>query len=455
MSTPDQPSQPLTRRRLRELKMTGQTPVITPEDIARAAVQPEPEAPVDETAPAAEAPETAETPEAEPADADKPFALPETSVEYPVLAAQADEPVDRPETAKAEEAAAFDRAAQESTAPGTGGRPLTRREIREQERLRTAQIQVVLPPVEGVPAIPVQGPEERPAEDATPEPEGEEVPQEAQLAAIETVVVGENETSVVYEVVEVPFADEPRGDSEGAQDEEPVAADEVHELVYEEEADEQDRAEDPDGGDVEAAEPAHRADEEFADRAVETVFVVEDAPTGEARAAEEEQQGAAPTFGQRLFAPEPREDQPESFEQILTHAADSSGSSTAGSTLILASDPSTIPLSAPITATGELIVTSSHTLPEGFGSRGHAQGAQDGKEVDVVLLDGELPLASSPMPLSASDAVSTSKSPSEVIRPPAPEKTHRLTLLLGITAGVLGIALIGVVVAAFTTGVLG
>ena len=99
--------------------------------------------------------------------------------------------------------------------------------------------------------------------------------------------------------------------------------------------------------------------------------------------------------------------------------------------------------------------TSTHALPEGFGSRGHAAGTTDGKEVDVVLLDGELPLSSSPTPIAASDAVSTSKSPSEVIRPPAPEKTHRLTLILGITAGALGIAPIGAVVAAFTTGVPG
>ena len=33
MSTPDELSQPLTRRQLRELKLTGQTPVISAEEI--------------------------------------------------------------------------------------------------------------------------------------------------------------------------------------------------------------------------------------------------------------------------------------------------------------------------------------------------------------------------------------------------------------------------------------
>lgn len=426
MSTPDQPSQPLTRRRLRELKLTGQTPVITPEEAEAAKTASETEAAAQAVTPEPVQSEAVETPaEAESLEA------PAEPEEARAFAPQEDADVEYPVRAAAEEVEAFEQAAQESSAPEIdfGGRPMTRREKREFERMRTAQVQVVLPPVEGVPAIPVQGPEEKPAE--SEEPEGE-----TQLAAIETVVVGENETSVVYEVVEVPFTDAPASDD--ADKEHAKGEDEVHELVYEDAADAAPEPEQP-----------HRADEEFADHAVQTVFVVEDAPTGEVRAAEEQ---GAPGFEQRLFAPKASE--PESFEDILTHAADSSGSSSAGSTLILASDPSTIPLSAPITATGELLITSSHTLPDGFGSRGHAQGTTDGKEVDVVLLDGELPLASSPTPLSASDAVSTSKSPSEVIRPPAPEKTHRLTLILGIAAGVLGIALIGVVVAAFTTGIL-
>ncbi|WP_324014681.1 hypothetical protein [Microbacterium sp. JZ37] len=72
-----------------------------------------------------------------------------------------------------------------------------------------------------------------------------------------------------------------------------------------------------------------------------------------------------------------------------------------------------------------------------------------------MLIDGEIPLSSSPTPIAASDAVSTSKSPGEVIRPPAPEKNHKLILTLGITAGGLGIAVVAAVVIAYATGVFG
>ncbi|WP_344002020.1 hypothetical protein [Microbacterium paludicola] len=413
MSTPDEPSQPLTRRQLRELKLTGQTPVITPEiqaaNDARGAAEAHAEA-------APEVVET-ETPEAP---------APAQDVAEPVApeAARAEEAAPDEEPGPAEEAAALEAAAEESSAPGwpvAGGRPLTRREVREQERLRTNQMAVIPPADEDAPLA-----------------------FEPHVAAIETKIVGENETSVVYEVVEVPFeqpAAEQDDDPQPSEQTEPAGAEvPVAELVYEDAAPEKE------------AEQA-RPEDEFADAAVQTVFVAEDAP---ADGVEEERPTVAPAFGSTVLrAPAPATPTAASFEEILTQSSDSSGTSTAGSTLILATDPGAIPLSAPIDATGEILVTSTHALPDGFGSRGHAAGTTDGKEVDVVLIDGELPLASSPTPISASDAVSTSKSPAEVIRPPAPEKSHRLTLILGIAAGVLGIALIGVVVAAFTTGVLG
>jgi hypothetical protein len=395
MSTPDQPSQPLTRRRLRELKLTGQTPVITGEEPTQAAGGAEqPPAPVSEPAP---------TPPPEPA---------------PVPETPATEAANAPEAAKAEEAAALAAASAESTAPPVDAafpRPLTRRAVRQ---LRTNE-------------VPVVGEHDEATE-----------PHEANVAAIETVVVGENEASVVYEVVEVPFAQPdapaPDADRDGAAEQTPVA-----ELVYDE------PHEPAPGGE------AARADEQFADRPVDTVYVAEDAPSAEESVAPQ-RPTVAPAFGSTVLrAPAESGSAPSSFEEILSHSTDSSGSATAASTLILATDPGAMPLSAPIDATGEVLITSTHALPDGFGSRGHAAGTTDGKDVDVVLIDGELPLASSPTPIAASDAVSTSKSPAEVIRPPAPEKTHRLTLLLGITAGALGIALIGVVVAAFTTGVLG
>lgn len=414
MSTPDETSQPLTRRQLRELKLTGQTPVISAQEIEDARVARE----ADE-ARAAEDARAAE--EARSTEETRLITEAEEAAAREALAAEAADPAEPLPAEEAEEANALEAASEETSAPvpfaDVDGEPrLTRREIREQERLRTNQFSVITPDQEGE----VDGSAET----------------EPQLAAIETKIVGENETSVLYEVVEVPFEPAEAADEQPADSEIPV-----EELVFDEAP-----AEEP------VVETPH-VDAQFED-AVETVFVAEDIP---AEAAQQDQRPTvAPEFGSSLLqAPTPSVTTP-SFEDILSQAAaDSSGSATASSALILATDPGSIPLSAPIDATGEILITRTHQLPDGFGSSGHAAGTTDGKDVDVVLIDGEIPLASSPTPIAASDAVSTSKSPAEVIRPPAPEKSHRLTLLLGITAGVLGIALIGVVVAAFTTGVLG
>jgi len=68
-----------------------------------------------------------------------------------------------------------------------------------------------------------------------------------------------------------------------------------------------------------------------------------------------------------------------------------------------------------------------------------------------VLIDGELPPASSPTPIAASSAISTIKPAGEVIRPPAPEKGNKLMLTLIIVAGGLALAVGVVVVIALTT----
>lgn len=105
------------------------------------------------------------------------------------------------------------------------------------------------------------------------------------------------------------------------------------------------------------------------------------------------------------------------------------------------------------TSPSSIILTSSHRLPEGFGSQGSARGTTDGREVDSVLVDGELPAHSSPTPIAASSAISTQKPASEVIRPPEPDKGRGPIIALSITAGVLGIAVIGALGAAYAMGV--
>src|SRR5690606_34529221 len=128
------------------------------------------------------------------------------------------------------------------------------------------------------------------------------------------------------------------------------------------------------------------------------------------------------------------------------------GTSTA---LIFTPSPGMGSLSGPIASTGELLITGTYSLPEGLGSQGHARGTTDGRDVDAVLIDGELAPASSPTPIAASAAVSTSKQAGEVIRPPAPDKGNRLMLTLAVVAGGLAIVLAATLVIAFTSGVFG
>lgn len=161
-----------------------------------------------------------------------------------------------------------------------------------------------------------------------------------------------------------------------------------------------------------------------------------------------------PRFGSELLAGEPAAGAAvaASFDQLIARESAASGSTATPNALILSQGDSA-PFMSPVTATGEVLITGTFALPEGLGSQGHAPGAADGREADAVLVDGELPAHSSPTPIAASAAISTVKTSGEIIRPPAPEKGNRLMLTLAITAGALALALVGVLILAFATGV--
>lgn len=344
MSTPEQPG--LTRRQIREIRKTGALPVIGAEGEAPAVD----EATADAAADVAAAPVAAATPAA-PA-----VHLPRAAV--PVVAAPAPPPDEHVDL---------------------GASPLTRKQARNQERIRTAS----------VPVIAAEG--EAAAEPSVAVPE----PPAAQPEPAEHVEVAEHEPVEHVEVAEHVAAVEPL---EGAE-----------RLEGEEQRD-----------DADDARPVLRP--EFG------ATVLDDAVPASV-----------------ALAP--------SFDDLLARTS-TAGSGSAPSALIL-TQPQTGPLlTSPITATGEVFVTGSLNLPAGLGSQGHAHGTADGKEVDAVLLDGELPAASSPTPIAASAAISTVKGAEDLITPPAPEKGNRLMLTLAITAGVLAIALVGVLILGFVTGVL-
>ncbi|BDV30736.1 hypothetical protein [Microbacterium terricola] len=356
MSTPDQPDNPpLTRKQLRELRQTGAVPVISPDDGGAAP--------------------------------DEPAATPENPPPAPL--ARAAEPVELPPAPVPDEAVDL------------GISPLTRRQARQQEKIRTASVPVITPEVAAAHTAQFAAPESEP-----------ETSSETETAS-ETETSSETDTDS-SEILEAEVDETSPEEAEPAQaeleaDEEPAAAEEL----------------------VEESAPEPEAQEEVVDRPL-----------------------VHPELGAELLAGEPASvDLPPSFDQLLARSA--TGSMAATNALILSQTPAGAGASivAPVTATGEILITGTLNLPEGLGSTGHAHGTADGKEVDAVLVDGELPAHSSPTPIAASAAISTVKSAGEIIQPPAPEKGSKLMLTLAITAGVLAVALVGVLIVAIVTGV--
>ena len=409
MSTPEKPESPqLTRRQLRELRNTASNTIITPEEAEAAAAAAATAAPV-----AAPLPRAAE----------------------PVVVAE--------EPAAAEDVDLESRA-------------LTRRAARQQERLRTASVPVSdgetdetagEASVDGAAAVE----DEQATVDASAEATGDDA------AAVEDEVAVEDD--------ETP-ADEPADDEVMAEvvelevvDVEPVAADvEADESTDDAAADVDAPVPDVDSDDAtEAAEALADAQTESPD--VETLLAGDtaeaEAETEEAEDGDEERRAVvAPTFGSGLLAGDGVEiELPASFDQLLTRGSAATGSLAASNALILSQTPDTGSFSAPVAATGEVLITGTFNLPESFGSTGTSHGSSDGKEIDAVLVDGELPASSSPTPIAASSAISTIKSADDIIKPPAPEKGGRLMLALVITAGALALALTGALIVALVTGV--
>lgn len=383
MSTSDQQEQgPLTRKQLREIRLTGSTPVITPEDAAAAAA----------------------------ADLVVPPVPPLPQQEEPVEVAPAPAPVG------------------ENDADADANAPLTRRQARAQERVRTASVPVIDAEDESV------------AQETTPV---EDAPIVEEPAPVDSPAI----VSGVPEFAR-PVPADVDDDDEGVDDiatVEPVsavsAADSVGEVpleVIEEPADEVD--------DVTALGIEIDADPDD---------VLADVADADDDVLQGERPTVNPAFGEELLGDAAEAPKPftPSFDELLS-VGDSTGSQhIAPSALIFTPSPGEGSLSGPVASTGEILVTGSYELPQGIGSQGHAHGTADGKEVDAVLIDGELPPASSPTPIAASSAVSTIKPAGEVIRPPAPEKGNKLMLILAITAGGLALALGVVLIFAFTTNV--
>ncbi|WP_417562638.1 hypothetical protein [Microbacterium sp.] len=467
MSTPDQPNTPpLTRKQLRELRNTGATPVVSPSTSEVPATSPDetddggvgaPEAAA--TGTAASAPEMISSPFAPRAD-------------------EKERPTPEAASASAPPAAPLPRAADPAplhTAPvpdasvDLGASPLTRRQARQQERIRTASVPVITPDLIAPGAAPA--PAERPAAGsvfAPPAASGQSSPTAAgrsfappSVPAAAPVQAPTSAPGFASDEAAAPAASAPAASAPAASvpvSSAPASAPGAAAPVASAAAA---AASAPAGARTTVIDPSpwtqHSGeDEPTSDTGWLRAAVSDDdhAPAAEPASAPADRAVLNPMFGARLLAgAQPEPDASSSFEQLLTRDTSTTGSATAPHALIL-SHATGAPLVAPIAGTGELLVTGTLALPEGLGSTGHARGTADGREVDAVLVDGELPAHSSPTPIAASAAVSTIKAADEIIQPPTPERGGRLMVSLAITAGVLALALVGVLVYALASGVI-
>lgn len=362
--TSDSEEQPLTRRRLRELRATGANPIIVPPTT-----------------------DTGSTPLPRPA-----------------------EPIELQDVPTGD-----------YTLTDTG--TLSRKQARRDAKLHTASVPVITGEVEEV--------DQLSAEDA----------ESAQAEAEEV------------ELVAVDVA--PSDNAKDVADEDAVSQDAVHAT------DAQHHDADADGDDVEEAVAEPPAEEQAHDEPLEALLEIDgnverdgEAPDDQPFEPDAQTGVVAEGFGADLLAGENSPaDLPESFDALLRRESSADGSASSGSTLILTENPETSAIVAPITATGEVLVTGTFALPERLGSTGSASGAADAAEANAALVDGELPASASPMPISASAAISTIRSDEDIIAPPAPDRGSRLMVILAITAGVLAVGLAGVLLAAILSGV--
>lgn len=104
---------------------------------------------------------------------------------------------------------------------------------------------------------------------------------------------------------------------------------------------------------------------------------------------------------------------------------------------------------APLTSTGEILVTGSIDLPRGMGATGAHPDRIDSSDLDR-LLDGEENEfnTSEVQPVRASRAISTHTSTRGVIAPPK-KRGNALPVVLMVTAGVLAVGVIALLVAAY------
>ncbi|NNC10813.1 hypothetical protein HII28_02810 [Planctomonas sp. JC2975] len=129
-------------------------------------------------------------------------------------------------------------------------------------------------------------------------------------------------------------------------------------------------------------------------------------------------------------------------------SAVSTGSVTTANALILPSVPSAGLATAPLTSTGEVIVTGSIELPRSLGSTGQHPDHFDSSDIDRLFEESDAVPNSSVAPVRASKAVATHTSTRGMITPPS-KRGNRLPVVLAVTAGFMALGVTALLVAGY------
>lgn len=147
----------------------------------------------------------------------------------------------------------------------------------------------------------------------------------------------------------------------------------------------------------------------------------------------------------------------KSFDEIISvdpdeahsRSLESSGASGTVNALIIPNVPSVADVTAPLNATGEIMLTGSIDLPRSFAETGQFAKAFDGTEIDRAFDQAETGVSpGGATPVSAARAVSTHVPSRSMIAPPKNRGT-RLPTVLAASAGVLALAVAGLLAAGF------
>lgn len=143
-------------------------------------------------------------------------------------------------------------------------------------------------------------------------------------------------------------------------------------------------------------------------------------------------------------------DRAEPFDQLLSRGGVSHGVPTTTNALILPTLPDQGPMSDALAKSGEVIVTGSIDLPRSYGATGVHPSQIDSSDVDR-LFDQVEDGAGVGAPVAATRAISTQNGARAMMTPPKKEGMN-VPLVLAVTAGVLALGVVATLIIGAVAG---